>query len=84
MIKKYNLKTPITAVIWTGDNIKEVIDLTDNNVIWVDGKLELAYRTAEGYDTDTLLEIGDFVFKGSDGEYDCTDASRFNELFKEI
>lgn len=84
MIKKYNLKTPITAVMWTGDNIKEVMHLTDNNVNWVNGKLELAYRTAEGCPTNTLLEIGDVVFRHSYGDYDCTEASRFNELFKEI
>lgn len=84
MIKKYNLKTPITAVMWTGDNIKEVTALTDNNVKWIDGKLELDYRTSEGYASTTLLEVGDIVFKGSDGDYDCTDASRFNEFFKEI
>lgn len=84
MIKKYRIKKPIRAVLWNGKNERELMDLTDNNGVWIDGKMEIGYTSTEGIATGILLEVGDMVFEVENGNHDCMEASKFNKLYEEI
>lgn len=84
MIKKYRIKKPIRAVLWNGKNEEELMKFTNNNGVWIDGKIEIGYTSTEGIATGILLEVGDMVFEVENGNHDCMEASKFNELYEEI
>lgn len=85
MIKTY-IKKPLTvqAVQWMGDNTNEIIDFggTVNgcNTISDIGECYLVVRTLEG---DLKISLGDYVIRGTSGEYYPCKPDIFEKIYEE-
>lgn len=85
MIKAY-IKKPLSvqAVQWTGDNTNEIIDfggtVNGRNTISDIGEFYLVIRTLEG---DMKISIGDYVIRGTSGEYYPCKPDIFERLYEE-
>lgn len=85
MIKTY-IKKPLAvqAVQWTGDNTDEVVDFGGTvdgcNIISDIGKSYLVVRTLEG---NMAISIGDYVIRGTSGEYYPCKPNIFEKIYEE-
>lgn len=85
MIKTY-IKKPLAvqAVQWTGDNTDEVVDFGGTvdgcNTISDIGKSYLVVRTLEG---NMAISIGDYVIRGTSGEYYPCKPDIFKRIYEE-
>ncbi len=85
MIKTY-IKKPLAvqAVQWMGDNTNEIIDFGGTvdgcNTISDIGKSYLVVRTLEG---DMKISIGDYVIRGTSGEYYPCKPDIFKRIYEE-
>lgn len=68
MIKKYRKKpVVIEALVWTGENVKEIKEFCGLECFYGFNGLELLYiKTLEG---NHLARIGDYIIKGVKGEF---------------
>ena len=91
-MKKYRKKpVVIEAVIWTGDNLKEIIDFTglhDSAKKWtweefegVVNKEGLKIFTLEG---SYIATIGDYIIKGVKGEFYPCKPDIFEQTYEEV
>ena len=61
MIKKYRKKpVEIEAVLWTGNNVKEIADFTEGNIA-INKDDRLCIFTLEGVQ---MALVGDYIIKG--------------------
>jgi len=85
MIKAY-IKKPLAvqAVQWTGDNTDEIIGFGGTvdgcNIISDIGKSYLVVRTLEG---NMAISIGDYVIRGTSGEYYPCKPNIFEKIYEE-
>lgn len=85
MIKTY-IKKPLAvqAVQWTGDNTDEIIGFGGTvdgcNIISDIGKSYLVVRTLEG---DLKISLGDYVIRGTSGEYYPCKPDIFKRIYEE-
>lgn len=85
MIKTYTKKPlSVQAVRWTGDNTDEIIDFGGTvdgyNIISDIGKSYLVVRTLEG---DMKISTGDYVIRGTSGEYYPCKPDIFEKIYEE-
>lgn len=81
MIKKYVKKPiPIEAIQYTGDNINELFDFSDNAVYVTDGQVFV--QTLEG-NMKMKNSTGDYLIKGIKGEFYFCEKSIFEESYQE-
>ena len=87
IIKATKKPVTITAIIWTGDNQKEINKFcTDLNSeckvyyhdIYNNGNYTLKIRTLEG---DHVANIGDYIIKGIKGEFYPCNPDIFKETY---
>lgn len=80
MIKQYKKKPVIiSAVKWTGDNIKEISSFTDNKAMIKNNTLIIP--TLEG---TMAAEIGSYIIRGVHGEFYPCKSNIFEETYEEI
>lgn len=78
---KYRKKpVVIEAVLWNGDNYKEVIDFAENK-IWFDALGNIWIATLEG---DMIAKKGDYIIKGVQGEFYPCKPDIFAETYEEV
>lgn len=79
MVKIYVKKPiPITALQWTGDNVKEMMRFSKDIIITEGG---LFVKTLEG---DMHANVGDYVVRGVRGEFWPVKKDIFEETYEEI
>ena len=78
---KYRKKPAVgEAVLWNGDNYKEVIDFAENK-IWFDALGNIWIATLEG---DMIAKKGDYIVKGVQGEFYPCNPDIFAETYEEV
>ena len=78
---KYRKKPVVVeAVLWNGNNYKEVIDFAENK-IWFDALGNIWIATLEG---DMIAKKGDYIIKGVQGEFYPCKPDIFAETYEEI
>jgi hypothetical protein len=78
---KYRKKPAVVeAVLWNGDNYKEVIDFAENK-IWFDALGNIWIATLEG---DMIAKKGDYIIKGVQGEFYPCKPDIFAETYEEV
>nr|DAY15736.1 MAG TPA: PGDYG protein [Caudoviricetes sp.] len=78
---KYRKKPAVVeAVLWNGDNYKEVIDFAENK-IWFDALGGIWIATLEG---DMIAKKGDYIIKGVQGEFYPCKPDIFAETYEEV
>lgn len=83
MILHYRKKpVAIETVIWTGDNVTEMVEFSDNCFTYHrEGIITLQIVTLEGTMTAT---IGDYIIKGIKGEMSICKKNLFLEMYDEV
>ena len=81
MIKQYKKKpVVVSAVKWTGDNLKEIMDFMDNK--WILVKCgNIIIPTLEG---TMAADIGSYIIKGVKGEYYPCRGDIFEDTYEEV
>lgn len=78
---KYRKKpVVIEAVLWNGDNYKEVIDFAENKILF-DALGNIWIATLEG---DMIAKKGDYIIKGVQGEFYPCKPDIFAETYEEV
>lgn len=78
---KYRKKPAVVeAVLWNGDNYKEVIDFTENK-IWFDELGNIWIATLEG---DMIAKKWDYIIKGVQGEFYPCKPDIFKETYEKV
>ena len=78
---KYRKKPAVVeAVLWNGDNYKEVIDFAENKICF-DALGNIWIATLEG---DMLAKKGDYIIKGVQGEFYPCKPDIFAETYEEV
>lgn len=80
MIKYYKKKpVVISAVKWTGDNLKEVMDFMNGKAMVKCGNIIIP--TLEG---TMAAEVGSYIIKGVKGEYYPCRGDIFEDTYEEV